>query len=73
MHEKSSGWARTLSLCKNSFSFDGQQFLLHIKMLQKKMVKPSSNAGDSGGPLLLVDRGSKATVIGVVRYFKFLH
>jgi hypothetical protein len=37
------------------------------------MVKTSSNAGDSGGPLLLVDRGTKATVIGVVRYIKFFH
>jgi hypothetical protein len=37
------------------------------------VVKTSSNAGDSGGPLLLVDRGSKATVIGVVRYLKFFH
>ncbi len=37
------------------------------------VVKTSSNAGDSGGPLLLVDRGTKATVIGVVRYYKFLH
>jgi hypothetical protein len=36
MHEKRSGWARILSSCKTSFSFDWEQFLLHIKMLQKR-------------------------------------
>jgi hypothetical protein len=55
----------------------GTVFAAHKNAEKKKktdfVVKTSLNAGDSGGPLLLVDRGSKATVIGVVRYLKFLN